>query len=121
MISVSEHIALALANLKLREKLEMQAIRDPLTGLFNRRYMEESFEREVARAARSYGHVAAVMIDLDHFKRYNDTFGHAGADAALRETSNVIRANLRPEDIACRYGGEELVLILPDTSIEAAV
>jgi diguanylate cyclase (GGDEF)-like protein len=120
IISVAEHVALALANLKLRETLRTQAIRDPLTGLFNRRHMEESLEREIARASRAGGVVAALMIDIDHFKRFNDTFGHAAADLALRETSAVIRASLRADDIACRYGGEELVVILPDTPLDEA-
>jgi diguanylate cyclase (GGDEF)-like protein len=121
IISVAEHVALALANLKLRETLRTQAIRDPLTGLFNRRHMEESLEREIARATRSSATVAALMIDIDHFKRFNDTFGHAAADLALRETSEVIRKNLRSDDIACRYGGEEIVVILPDTNLEEAM
>lgn len=121
IISVSEHVGLALANLKLRETLRTQAIRDPLTGLFNRRHMMESLEREVARANRSGGSVAAVMIDLDHFKRFNDTFGHAAADVALREAAAVIRSIVRADDIACRFGGEELVLILPDTSLAGAL
>jgi diguanylate cyclase (GGDEF)-like protein len=116
-LAVAEDIALALANLKLRESLRVQAIRDPLTGLFNRRYMEASLEREIARAARAGSAVTAVMIDIDHFKRFNDTFGHAAADVALRETANTILANLRAEDIVCRFGGEELVLILPDTQL----
>ena len=120
IISVAEHIALALANLKLRETLRTQAIRDPLTGLFNRRHMEESLEREIARATRSSGTVAALMIDIDHFKRFNDTFGHAAADVALRETAEVIRKSLRTDDIACRYGGEEIVVILPDTPLDEA-
>ena len=120
-ISVAEHVALALANLKLRETLQMQAIRDPLTGLFNRRYMEETLDRELARAARSGAPLAAVMIDIDHFKRYNDMFGHAAADVALRETAGVIRAALHSEDVACRFGGEELLVIMPETSVEAAV
>ncbi|MEP7119523.1 MAG: diguanylate cyclase [Byssovorax sp.] len=120
IISVTEHVALALANLKLRETLRTQAIRDPLTGLFNRRHMEESLEREIARASRAGGSVAALMIDIDHFKRFNDTFGHAAADLALRETSAVIRASLRADDIACRYGGEEIVVILPDTPLDEA-
>jgi diguanylate cyclase (GGDEF)-like protein len=121
IISVAEHIALALANLKLRDTLRMQAIRDPLTGLFNRRYMEETLDREIARAARSGSSLAAVMIDIDHFKRYNDMFGHAAADVALRETASVIRAALQGEDVACRFGGEELLVILPETTLDEAV
>jgi diguanylate cyclase (GGDEF)-like protein/PAS domain S-box-containing protein len=120
-IAVAEHVALALANLKLRETLRMQAIRDPLTGLFNRRHMEESLERELVRAERSQTSVSAVMIDIDHFKRFNDTFGHAAADFALRNTCDLIRTSIRADDIACRYGGEELVVILPDTSQREAI
>jgi diguanylate cyclase (GGDEF)-like protein len=121
IISVAEHVALALANLRLRDTLRMQAIRDPLTGLFNRRHMEESFDRELSRAARANGPVAAIMIDIDHFKRFNDTFGHAAADVVLRDTAALIRARIRPEDIACRFGGEELVLILPEMGVSEAV
>jgi diguanylate cyclase (GGDEF)-like protein len=120
MIAVGEHIASALANLKLRESLRSQAIRDPLTGLFNRRYMEESLEREIQRAQRAGGAVSAIMIDVDHFKKFNDTFGHAAADVALREVAQTIRNKCFADDIACRFGGEELVVILPDTGVEEA-
>lgn len=119
-IAVTEHIALALANLRLRETLRMQAIRDALTGLFNRRYMEESLGREIARAERSSSPLSAVMIDIDHFRDFNENFGHAAADVALRETCQLLREMARPEDIACRFGGEELVLIMPDTTVEQA-
>jgi diguanylate cyclase (GGDEF)-like protein len=119
-IAVTEHIGLALANLRLRETLRMQAIRDPLTGLFNRRYMEESLSREIARSERASSPLAAVMIDIDHFRDFNENFGHAAADVALRETCQVLRDMARPEDIACRFGGEELVLIMPDTTVEQA-
>jgi diguanylate cyclase (GGDEF)-like protein len=83
--------------------------------------MEESLERELSRAARANGTVAAVMIDIDHFKRYNDTFGHAAADVVLRDTAALLRSRIRPEDIACRFGGEELVLILPEMRVPDAV
>jgi diguanylate cyclase (GGDEF)-like protein len=119
-IAVTEHIGLALANLRLRETLRMQAIRDPLTGLFNRRYMEESLGREVARAERSSSQLSAIMIDIDHFRDFNENFGHAAADVALRETCQLLAKLVRPEDIACRFGGEELVLIMPDTTAEQA-
>jgi diguanylate cyclase (GGDEF)-like protein len=119
-IAVTEHIALALANLRLRETLRMQAIRDPLTGLFNRRYMEESLSREISRAERSSGDVSAVMIDIDHFRDFNESFGHAAADVALRDTCHLLRDLARAEDIPCRFGGEELVLIMPDTSPDQA-
>ncbi len=119
-VTVAENIALALANLKLREALRIQSIRDPLTGLFNRRYMEESLERELRRAARNRRPLAAIMLDLDHFKRFNDTSGHEAGDTLLQALGNLLRRRVREEDIACRYGGEEFTLILPDASLDAA-
>ena len=116
----AEHLALAVANLQLREKLRNQSIRDPLTGLFNRRYMEESLERELHRAARHSTEVGVLMLDLDHFKEFNDSFGHESGDLALCKVAEVFLSNLRGEDIACRYGGEEFVLVLPGASIEDA-
>ena len=117
-VSTAEHIGLSLANLNLREALRVQSIRDPLTGLFNRRYMEESLERELHRAARNQRPLGLVMLDLDHYKRFNDTFGHAAGDTMLRALSNCLQTHIRREDIACRYGGEEFTLILPDASRE---
>lgn len=116
----AERVGLAVANLRLREALRAQSIRDSLTGLFNRRYMEESLERELRRAERNKKPIAAIMIDLDHFKRFNDTFGHDAGDRLLREFGNLLRTRTRKEDIACRYGGEEFLLILPDAGIEDA-
>jgi len=116
--TAADSIALALANLKLRESLRNQSIRDPLTGLFNRRYMQESLEREVHRANRDHSPIGVIMIDLDHFKHFNDTFGHLAGDALLRELAHLIQAHIRGEDIACRYGGEEFALILPHTSLD---
>lgn len=119
--TASEHVSLALANLKLQESLRIQSIRDPLTGLFNRRYMESSLERELARAAR-HGHaLSLLMCDLDHFKRFNDTHGHAAGDALLAEFGRLLKGQVRGEDIACRYGGEEFLLILPEAPAEAAL
>ncbi|MBI3003318.1 MAG: diguanylate cyclase [candidate division NC10 bacterium] len=118
-VSVSEHIALALANLRLQETLRSQAIRDPLTGLFNRRYMEESLEREIRRAGRTGVPVGIIMLDIDHFKRFNDTFGHEAGDTLLGALGNFVRAHIRAGDIACRYGGEEFTLILPEATLEA--
>ena len=115
----AERVGLALANLKLREALRSQSIRDPLTGLFNRRYMEESLEREIRRAARNAKSVGAIMVDLDHFKRFNDTFGHEAGDMLLREFGALARGATRKEDIACRYGGEEFIILLPDAPLEA--
>jgi diguanylate cyclase (GGDEF)-like protein/PAS domain S-box-containing protein len=117
-ITMAEQVAMALSNLKLRETLRSQSIRDPLTGLFNRRFMEESLEREVRRAARNQRPLGIIMLDLDYFKRFNDTFGHDAGDAVLRELGMLLRTQIRGEDIACRYGGEEFTLILPESSLE---
>ncbi|OKH38629.1 hypothetical protein NIES2119_08505 [[Phormidium ambiguum] IAM M-71] len=120
-ITVAEQIALAFANLKLHEVLQQQSIRDPLTGLFNRRYLEESLEREISRAERKQQSVGLIMLDVDHFKRFNDTFGHDAGDTLLRELGIFIKNNIRGSDIACRFGGEELILILPEASLEVTV
>jgi diguanylate cyclase (GGDEF)-like protein len=119
--AAGEQLSLALANLRLQETLRIQSVRDPLTGLFNRRYMEASLERELARARRHGHNVSVLMCDIDHFKRFNDTFGHEAGDALLGEFSKLLRGNVREEDIVCRYGGEEFVLILPNTDEAAAV
>jgi len=116
-LTVAEHLALSLANLKLRETLSQQSIRDALTGLFNRRYMEESLEREIHRAQRHQRPMGIIMLDIDHFKHFNDTFGHEAGDIVLRELGRFLQKNVRASDIACRYGGEELILILPDASL----
>jgi diguanylate cyclase (GGDEF)-like protein/PAS domain S-box-containing protein len=118
-VTVAEHIALALANLKLRETLRNQSIRDPLTGLFNRRYMEESLERELSRAVRSKRALGVIMIDIDHFKHFNDHFGHEAGDELLRALGAFLHSNIREGDIACRYGGEEFTLILPEAALNA--
>jgi len=113
-VTMSEHIAMALSNLRLHETLRSQSIRDPLTGLFNRRFMEESLELEIRRAARNQRPLGMIMIDLDHFKYFNDTFGHEAGDLLLKELGALLKGNIRGEDIACRYGGEEFTLILPE-------
>ncbi len=117
---VTEHLTLSLSNLKLREMLHMQAVRDPLTGLFNRRYMEESLEREFHRADRKQSPVSIMMLDIDHFKRFNDNHGHDAGDALLKSFGAILQNLVRKEDIACRFGGEEFILILPDTTLEIA-
>jgi diguanylate cyclase (GGDEF)-like protein len=103
------------------QKLQEQAISDPLTGLYNRRYLNEFLPRELARSGRSAVPVAVMLIDLDHFKRVNDSSGHEAGDIALRAVADLLRANVRGSDIACRFGGEEFALILPETDAEAAV
>jgi len=115
--AVADRIALALANLKLCESLRWQSIRDQLTGLFNRRYMEESFDRELRRAIRNGRALGVIMLDVDHFKNFNDTLGHASGDALLTALGDFLQSRTRREDIACRYGGEEFVLILPEADL----
>jgi len=117
-LSLAEQISLALANLQLRETLRFQSIRDPLTGLFNRRYLEETLERELRRAERSQSTLGVIMLDIDHFKNFNDMFGHDGGDAMLRELGVFLQKHTRGSDIACRFGGEEFILILPETPID---
>ena len=119
-VAVGETIKLSLANLRLRKKLHEQATRDPLTGLFNRRYLEDTLPRELHRIMRKGAPLCVVMLDLDHFKKFNDMFGHDAGDLALRESSRMLQENLRKSDIACRYGGEEFLLVLPDSALEDA-
>jgi diguanylate cyclase (GGDEF)-like protein len=116
----ADQVGLAVANIRLREALRSQSIRDPLTGLYNRRYLDETLEREVRRAGRSDHAVSILMLDIDHFKRFNDTNGHDAGDTVLRETSTLISASIRSEDIACRFGGEEFVVVLPTATVEVA-
>ena len=118
---LADSMSLALSNIALREKLRTQALRDPLTGLYNRRYMEDALERHASLSESSHKPMAVIMIDLDHFKRLNDEHGHAAGDAVLRETAAAIIGAIRPSDIACRYGGEELVVILPDCGLDDAM
>jgi diguanylate cyclase (GGDEF)-like protein len=112
---------MAIATLNLRMTLENQSIRDSLTGLFNRHFMQISLERELARAARRKLTLAVFMLDLDHFKKFNDTYGHAVGDLALRTVSEIFKSKIRTEDIACRYGGEEFTIILPDIALPIAM
>jgi diguanylate cyclase (GGDEF)-like protein/PAS domain S-box-containing protein len=114
---VSEQIALGLGNIRLREQLRLQAIRDPLTGLFNRRVMEESLQREVRRGIRKKRPLSLLMIDLDHFKQVNDRFGHHAGDAVLGSVGALLSRFFRSDDVVCRYGGEEFVVILPEATL----
>lgn len=118
--TIAEQLSLALANLQLQETLRHQSLHDPLTGLFNRRYMEDSLVRETARARRNKQPLSIVMLDIDHFKRFNDTHGHEGGDALLAAFGQLIAGHARGEDIACRYGGEEFALILPGANLAVA-
>ncbi|MGA7218891.1 MAG: diguanylate cyclase [Candidatus Sulfotelmatobacter sp.] len=113
-------VGLSIANIRLREALRTQSVRDALTGLYNRRYLEETLEREVRRAARTSQSLGVLMIDLDHFKKFNDTYGHEAGDAILREAASLLAAGIRAEDFVCRFGGEEFVVILPTADATAS-
>ncbi len=115
---VAEQVSLSLANLKLRETLHQQAIRDPLTGLFNRRYLQETLTRELHRATRQNAPLGVMFLDIDHFKHFNDTFGHEAGDLVLQTLGNFLKNRVRQEDVACRFGGEEFCIVMPGASPE---
>ncbi|HYM70338.1 MAG TPA: diguanylate cyclase [bacterium] len=118
--TMADHLSLALANLRLREALRAQSVRDPLTGLFNRRYLEETLEREFRRSQRAGSALSIIMFDVDHFKQFNDRFGHDVGDTLLRHLADLARSQFRSEDIVCRYGGEEFVVVLPAAGCDDA-
>ena len=118
LIGVIEHYALSLSNLRLRETLRQESILDPLTQLYNRRHMEISLSREVRRAKRHNTPLGIILLDVDHFKVFNDSYGHEAGDIVLQEMGSLLRRHIRAEDIACRYGGEEFLLILPEATID---
>ncbi|MGO9088890.1 MAG: diguanylate cyclase [Candidatus Sulfotelmatobacter sp.] len=113
-------VGLSVANIRLREALRTQSIKDPLTGLYNRRYLEEMLEREIRRAVRAEQALGLLMLDLDHFKKFNDTYGHEAGDTVLRQTGAFLAKSIRAEDIVCRFGGEEFVIILPTANLNAS-
>ena len=115
-----ERLELTLTNLSLWAVLWDQSVRDPLTQVFNRRYMKESLDRELYQARRNQSSVSVILLDLDHFKQLNDTAGHAAGDAVLAATGVCLEQSVRQDDIVCRYGGEEFMLILPDAPLEIA-
>lgn len=116
----AEQISLAIANVKLRDQLRDQSIRDALTGMFNRRYLLETSRREFSRAARAGQSVSILSIDVDHFKKFNDNHGHDAGDTVLRAVADVLKSSFRDEDVPCRFGGEEFVVLLPGATAEAA-
>ncbi len=105
---------------QLQSKLQELAVRDGLTGLYNRRYLDETLERELARARRDRAPLSLIMLDLDHFKQLNDTHGHQAGDEMLKALASLLTTNVRAEDVVCRYGGEEFVVLLPAMPVEAA-
>ncbi len=113
-------VGLSIANIRLREALRTQSIRDALTGLYNRRNLEEMLEREARRAVRAEQSLGILILDLDHFKGFNDTYGHDAGDTVLRETGSFLAKSVRAEDVVCRFGGEEFVIILPTADLEAS-
>ncbi len=117
-VTAGEYIGLALANFRLRQALERQSIRDPLTDMFNRRYLEETLEREIRRAARQPSPICCLMMDLDNLKLINDAYSHAAGDALIREFARLLKESIRGSDFPSRYGGDEFTLILPDTTLD---
>ena len=119
--SVAEYVALAIANLELNEKLREQAMHDKLTGLYNRHYVAEWFALDLRRAQRHGRPVCALMLDIDHFKRVNDTFGHDAGDLVLRELAGTLARLGRKSDVVSRHGGEEFLMLLPECPLDAAM
>ena len=118
--AAADNVSLALANLRLRESLHSLSIRDPLTGLYNRRFMEEALAREISRMTRSQKPLTVAMLDVDHFKHFNDAYGHEAGDTVLKEFALLLSGFRQGSDLACRYGGEEFLLILPELGAEHA-
>ena len=122
VLASAEQVSLSLANLELRQKLQVQALRDPLTGLYNRRFVHEWMDRELSRRGeetRGHRSLGVIMADLDHFKHVNDVYGHDAGDEVLKAVAQAFRGGLRPEDLACRYGGEEFLFLLPDVDLHS--
>jgi diguanylate cyclase (GGDEF)-like protein len=118
--AVAEEASLALGNLRVRESLHEQSVRDPLTGLYNRRFLEEFLLRELARADRKKHSLSIITLDIDHFKRINDSLGHGAGDIVLRRIGLLLQGFVRQSDIACRVGGEEFSVLLPEASMQIA-
>jgi diguanylate cyclase (GGDEF)-like protein len=119
LTAANEQLKTRLEEIKvLQEQLREQAIRDPLTSLFNRRYLQEMMELEIAQAERQGWKIGVIMMDIDHYKLVNDTYGHQMGDRVLQELGKLILSKVRKGDIACRFGGEEFLIILPNAPLE---
>jgi diguanylate cyclase (GGDEF)-like protein len=116
----AEHLAIAIANMKLREGLRDQSVRDVLTGLNNRRYLLETARRELLRATRHKNPVSVITLDVDHFKKFNDNHGHDAGDTVLRHVGEILAAQFADDAVPCRFGGEEFVVMLPNVDVQAA-
>ncbi len=112
--ALTEQVSLALSNVQLREALRAQSIIDPLTDLYNRRFLEETLKRELARSTRNKSSLSVIMFDVDHFKHLNDTYGHDAGDTVLKAVAAAAKGAVRKADIVCRYGGEEMIVVMPD-------
>ncbi len=119
-VTAAKQISLSVANLQLRDRLRRQATRDPLTGIYNRRYLDDTLERELLRAKRKDTTISIIMVDIDLFKSINDSFGHEAGDTVLTVVANSLKSGVRGEDVVCRYGGEEFILVLPEASAKSA-
>jgi diguanylate cyclase (GGDEF)-like protein len=116
----TDQLSLSLTNIELRERLENMALRDGLTGLYNRRFLDEALERDLVKLKRDNKAAALLLLDVDHFKRFNDSHGHQAGDEALRRVATALSASVRASDVVCRYGGEEFLVFLPDCNIAEA-
>ena len=118
--NVADQIALAVSNVRLRDRLRQQSLRDQLTGLYNRRFFDDWLGKQISQVHRHGGKLSVAMLDIDHFKRFNDTHGHLTADRLLQAFSRVLERTIRAEDVVCRWGGEEFVLAMPDAGVDGA-
>lgn len=113
----AEYLSMAASNIRLKDRLYEMAVKDPLTGLYNRRYMHEAFDKEIRRAERNRLPLGVIMVDIDYFKRINDTFGHAAGDRVLTSVARALISGLRQEDFVCRFGGEEFLFLLSGSAL----